>query len=49
MILVTRFGIMGTRLTGLGEKDRGATMSRLTWLEDLGQEAHYRGGLKDSQ
>jgi hypothetical protein len=49
MILVARFGIMGTRLAGLGEKDRRATMSRLTWPEDPGQEAHYRGGLKDSQ
>jgi hypothetical protein len=27
----------------------GPTMSRPTRLEDPGQEAHYRGGLKDSK
>jgi hypothetical protein len=38
-----RFGTMGTRLTGLREKDRGPTMSwppdLLTQPRDQGQEA----------
>jgi hypothetical protein len=37
---------MGTRLAGLGEKEKGATMSR---PKNLGQEAYYRSGLKDIQ
>jgi hypothetical protein len=45
---VTRFGIMGTRLTGLREKDRGPTMSRPTHPRDLGQEAHYLRHLNDT-
>jgi hypothetical protein len=38
---------MGIRLARLGEKERGSTMSRPTQPNDPGQEAHYRGGLKD--
>jgi hypothetical protein len=44
---VTRFGTMGTRLTGLREKDRGPTMSQPTWPRDLGQEAHNLRHLRD--
>jgi hypothetical protein len=33
---ITRFGIMGTRLTALGEEDRGPAMSRPTQPRDSG-------------
>jgi hypothetical protein len=33
---LTRFGIMGTQLTGLRDKDRRATMSRPTQPSDPG-------------
>jgi hypothetical protein len=39
---------MGTTPPGLGEKGTGGpAMSRSTRHEDSGQEAHYRGGLRD--
>jgi hypothetical protein len=43
-----RFDTMSTWLTGLREKEGGPTMDQPTRPEDLGQEAYYRDGLKDS-
>jgi hypothetical protein len=42
------FGTTGTRLAGHGEKKGGgSTMRQPTWPKDPGQEAYYRGSLKD--
>jgi hypothetical protein len=41
------FGAMGTRLTGLREKDGGPTVSQPARSRDLGQEAHSPRHLRD--
>jgi hypothetical protein len=45
--MLMRFGTVGTRLTGVGEKNRGPTTSWPTQPRDLGQEAHNLRNLID--
>jgi hypothetical protein len=45
--LLMRFGTMGTMPTRLEEKEQGVHHESPTRPKDLGQEAHYRGALKD--